>query len=572
MSDKRSTLVLVARMLGELERIKPQFGAEAGRRKRDMLHQLEHASLPSAQAVYRLHELLCFWRAYPDDARLLAVIERMLRTFATRDDLKRHRAPLVDSGIAGTEIRYEFYMQMAQWLAQKWPRLLEVDWMAYQREGKSQKLEKILHLLATYGETPGLDEFAFSVREWVARLKSPGESDAVFLVRRMANLPLDTFQHEFFYEDLGLPLRVVAAPAGPSRTRAKLRGMPAIYHTPPLRHQRPDLPTELRRPPLSICEVSPSRGRRLIDLAREAMATRSRDLDIFAFGDPRDVRIVDCGDGLQFVAIGAIPVRRLMFEAVYGFLTFKNGVPIGYVLNSALFNSVEVAYNVFETYRGAEAGYIYGRLLATLRVMFGADTFTIYPYQLGGEGNEEGLRSGAWWFYQKLGFRARDPQVLRLMRRELARMKSRKRHRSSIATLKRLGRENVYYDLKKTRQDVIGELPLAEVGLKITDYLAERFGSDRHQAERVCAREAMVRLGLRSLAGFSSGERLAWHRWSPLLMILPGVDRWDQREKQALVEVVRAKGGQRESDFALKFDRHRKLRRVIKKLARGGGS
>ena len=40
--------------------------------------------------------------------------------------------------------------------------------------------------------------------------------------------------------------------------------------------------------------------------------------------------------------------------------------------------------------------------------------FTIYPYQLGDDGNQKGLASGAWWFYQKLGFRARDPQVLQL--------------------------------------------------------------------------------------------------------------------------------------------------------------
>ncbi len=41
--------------------------------------------------------------------------------------------------------------------------------------------------------------------------------------------------------------------------------------------------------------------------------------------------------------------------------------------------------------------------------LFNVDTFTVYPYQLG-YGNDEGLKSGAWWFYQKLGFRARAPR------------------------------------------------------------------------------------------------------------------------------------------------------------------
>jgi hypothetical protein len=336
-----------------------------------------------------------------------------------------------------------------------------------------------------------------------------------------------------------------------------------------MRTGRPDLRKEVRRRPLAVREVSPQKGRRLIDLSREAMVTRSRDLDVFSYGDSRDVRIIDWEDGLQFVAFGAIPERRLIFEAVYGFLTLKNGVPIGYVLNSALFGSVEVAYNVFETYRGAEAGHVYGRVLGTLKHLFGGDTFTVYPYQLGGEGNNEGLRSGAWWFYQKLGFRARDPEVLALMRRELKRMRASRSYRSSLGTLKKLAAENVYLDLRRRREDVIGALPLGQVGLRVTDYLAGRFGAERGRGEAVCAREAGKLLGVRSRQRWSPGEKLAWRRWSPLVLILPGVERWNRDEKRALVEVVRAKGGRQESEFVRKFDRHRKLRRAVIELATG---
>ena len=91
---------------------------------------------------------------------------------------------------------------------------------------------------------------------------------------------------------------------------------------------------------------------------------RSRDLDAFSNADPGAVRLVDCGAGLQFACLEVRPERRLVFEAVYGFLTLKNGVPIGYVLLSALYRSAEVAYNVFDSFRGAETAAIYGRALA----------------------------------------------------------------------------------------------------------------------------------------------------------------------------------------------------------------
>ena len=105
-------------------------------------------------------------------------------------------------------------------------------------------------------------------------------------------------------------------------------------------------------------------------------------------------------------------------------------------------------------------------------------------------------------------------------------------------------------------------------GLKVTRYLAKRFGSDRERAARVCADEAARLLGVRSRRGFSPGERLAWERWAPLVMTLPGVSRWSAAAKRDLALVIRAKGGQRESDFVALFDRHRPLCRAIRALAR----
>ena len=41
------------------------------------------------------------------------------------------------------------------------------------------------------------------------------------------------------------------------------------------------------------------------------MITRSRDLDAFENADPRDVRLVDLGDGLELAMIGVRPPRDL---------------------------------------------------------------------------------------------------------------------------------------------------------------------------------------------------------------------------------------------------------------------
>lgn len=556
----------MTRALRRLEALQAEFGPDRAEEKLALLDGLSRARTGSSAAVLRLHECLCFLRAYPDDARVLARVEELLDGFEHRPDLRAHAAQLENSGIAGTAIVYPFFTQMARWLAARWPDALRVAWDEFESQ---ERLEGFLQELLLYGESPGLDEWSNPMREWCARLKRRDETDAAFLVRRFAALPVGATLSEWLYQEMGLTLSLAPRPGTPSRTHARAAGLPVEFQTGALDRARPDLARAVRTPPLEVRSLSPRAGAELIELARAAMLTRSRDLDVFSYGDARDVRLVDCGGGLQFAAIGALPERRLLLEAVYGFLTLKNGVPIGYVLNSALYGSAEVAYNVFETFRGGEAAHVYGRVLATLRALFRCDSFTVYPYQLGGDGNEEGLASGAWWFYQKLGFRARDAGVLRTMESELARLSRRPGARTSVATLRRLAQHNVYWHLERPRDDVIGLLPLSKVGLALSDALAARWGSDREGAQRDGERAAARITGLRSTRGWSRGESLAWRRWAPLLAILPGTARWKPAERRALIDVVRAKGGLRESDFVRRFDAHRPLRRALLRLAAG---
>ena len=279
------------------------------------------------------------------------------------------------------------------------------------------------------------------------------------------------------------------------------------------------------------------------------------------------MRLVDYPDGLTFACIGVRPERRLLLESVYGFLTLKNGIPIGYVLISALFNSAELAYNVFETFRRAESARVYGAVLSMAHHLFGADCFGIDPYQLG-QDNEEGLRSGAWWFYYKLGFRPRDPGVRRLARAETARMKRDPRHRSSLATMRELVGAPLFWRVGRERDDVLGRFPLGRVGLAVTRYLSRRFGGRRREGLATCAAEAAGLLGLRSMRGLSIGEREAWERAAPLVLCLPGIAGWTATERRELARVVRAKGGRRESDYVALADRHRKLRAALVELGR----
>jgi hypothetical protein len=550
-----------ARTLRRLARIFQSYGTGSGAEKTSALRELERASLPTARALRELHDILCFLRAYPDDAALLAQVEAMLAAFDRRRDLRRHRAELAGSGIAGTMLEFNFFAATARRLARSWPDNLTIDWSSLEEE----RLARILPLVALPAERAAFDEPLLRPRAWLRRFTGRG-TDAALLLRGWDALEMDGLARDAFYDELDPVLRLAPGPDTPARTREKHPGLRITYQTRPLAKERPDLKRELREPPRSVREVSLVEGRALVELAQNTMLPRERDLEVFAYGNAADVRLIDAGDGLAFACIGVLPERRSLLEAVYAFLMLKNGVAVGYALCSALFGSSEVAYNVFETFRGGESARIFGRLLATIHHLFGSDTFAIDPYQLGGQGNSEGLKSGAFWFYQKLGFRPRRPDIVAVMDAELAKM-ARRRHRSSIATLKVLSSTYVLWHAGRARSDVLGILELPKVALHVSRYVAERFGADRERARRTCAREVAGVLG-GTLRGWSAAERDAFQRWAPLVASLPGIGAWSRADKRALLVVIEAKGGNRESDALPPLQRHRALRQVIAKIAR----
>ena len=548
--------------LRRLEALHFDFGAGRGAQKLLLLCKLEQGRLSSRQGIIGLHEALCFMRAYPDDRAVLAQVVAMLKSFAKRGDLRRHRALLDDSGIAGTRIRYRFYWPTARRLAARWPRKLEIDWEAHD---EPDRLAAALPLLATPIEAAWLRGRDPAPQTAILRMNSGVLAEGAFLIRRIEAMPGDDFTREAFADSLDTPMLIEPGVDTPSRTLSWHSQSTLAFVTAPLRRTRPDLRAELERPPRAIRAASAIEGARLIELAMTALVTRSRDLDGIAYGNPRDVWMIDDAHGLQWAFIGLVPERRQLLRASHGFLTLKNGVPIGYGQMDTLFRCADVSFNSFDTFRGAETAWIFARLLAATKALLGARSFTLDGYQLGHH-NEEAIASGAWWFYYKLGFRPRALATRKLANAELARMKTNPAHRSSMSTLRKLAADTMVIETNGARA---AHWPhLVDLGALAADRLAGMTGGDRKAALHECSLAALRRLGLKSLAGLNpkgADAKRAWERWAPLVCLLP-VARWSAPERRALAQIILAKGGASEREFLTRFDDHAKLALALRTL------
>ncbi len=167
-----------------------------------------------------------------------------------------------------------------------------------------------------------------------------------------------------------------------------------------------------------------------MNMIREIMLVRYRELYGTTLGDPRSVVRADVGRGVSIYLWNLYPARRLPLRAYVAGFTLKNGVPINYVEAIGLCEWMEVGFNTFYTFRGGEVAWIYAQALRGLVELTGAKCISMYPYQLG-DGNEEAIESGAFWFYRKLGFRPGRKDLLKLAQREEQRIARDPKYRTS---------------------------------------------------------------------------------------------------------------------------------------------
>src|SRR5206468_11740031 len=115
------------------------------------------------------------------------------------------------------------------------------------------------------------------------------------------------------------------------------------------------------------------------------MATRQRELHAFSYPNPDDVLLVDVDRGVRLAFVGILPGFRLPLEGYYAFLALKNGIPVAYGGGCEFFGTLDLAVNVFASFRQGESVFFATVLLLPSRRIFGIGTVVVGRFQLGRE-------------------------------------------------------------------------------------------------------------------------------------------------------------------------------------------
>src|SRR5579864_8517736 len=413
---------LTGTALNELERLRYCFARGDAARVAKALARAGAARYDDVPSLIRFHEVLLVLRAFPPNASVLRRAERYLSTFWQRVERLRKAGadmddfdPLEVSGIAGTTMQDALGFDLARWLVRRLPGKVAIAWNDLEEE---RALGAVWPHFMPLLEEDTLAEASIPWREWLEAAQGNRSGSPAWLLDRFAELPLAEAEKGRLYDSLRLPVRWRLENSRISRTRNSRPVVRAFYHDGPL-ITRPEvsLQAELARRPPQLNKLSRAAGESVMDLIREIMLVRYRELYGTTLGDPRSVVRADVGRGVEIYLWNLPPARRLPLRAYLAGLTLKNGIPINYIEAIGLFEWIEVGFNTFYTFRGGEVAWTFAQVLRCLGHFTGATCISMYPYQLGYH-NEEAIESGAFWFYRKLGFRPGRADLVRLAERE----------------------------------------------------------------------------------------------------------------------------------------------------------
>ena len=563
-------------LLDRLDALKRPAAPRESRTLARLLTRLARRRFRDAESLVRFHEILLFMRAYPQGAALLRETERLLKTFAAR--VERLKASGADtyqleygevSGIAGTGLSAVFTYDVVRRLARAHPRRVRLAWE--EDEDRAHLLALLPRFLPLFEEDAYVDARA-PFREWLRAARRPGESELQWIVRQFESLPVSERERAELFDPLKLWVRWELGDSRAARTHLRRPVGEVFYHRRPLLARKDvDLAREMDAPPMPVEKLSRAEGERVLSDGSDAMTVRFRELHGFTHGDPRTVVRAEAGRGLEIFVWGVPPPRRLPLLAYHAGLFLKNGVPVGYHEGLSLFERTEIGVNLFYTFRDGESAWTYARLMRLYRQLLGTRVFSVEPYQLGGSGNYEGLDSGAFWFYRKLGFRPVRPEIARLVEAEERKIAAPPDYRTGRAALERLASGHVVFEATDAARRGDDNQPRAgewdnfhvrRIGLAVQRRMAREFGGDARKVRADSARQVERALGAARVS-FNDDERRAFENFSLPLALVPDLARWTRDERRDLLKIVRAKAGRDERTYLRLLRRHARLRRAI---------
>lgn len=467
----------IVHQLHALHGLKFDFSTDGVRKLEDTLKNL--AALPFTRpALYKKYytELL-FILAYPANRSIHdRASDEFRRIKIGLDENRKMALQLSNSGLPGVPVTGSFSHHLVKDLFTHDPDSVNL----HSIDGEPEAIIQLLNHSLSGIEKEMLSEEKLPWKKWLPLFGGRSKTEQLsFLLRQTQRSYHSIEQRESVFACLKL---FVTLNPGYDITRFTRTTDPqqSTYYYP--RGLMRSFKKELFRSPenpFHPVAVSAAEKKALVSIARATLYPLCKETDPFTFASINETEYFTGPHGTGIALYYMLPEKKLALESYCGYLLFRNNIPVAYGGGWLLGQQCRFGLNILPAFRGGESFFIAQSLLQLYATHFNVQAFIIEPFQLG-KGNPDGIRSGAFWFYYRMGFRPVQKELARLANIEFGKLRSGKTSRTAIAELKKLSQSVMCTGNKEVKLIHINTLSDA-----VSDYLKNHFQNDRELAEKM---------------------------------------------------------------------------------------
>jgi hypothetical protein len=533
-------------------------------KKKQLLEQAARSDISKIKLLIDYHNCLLFLLAYPEskelfdlaDAELLRVAS-ITRKYSVGKN-ERLQFQLTGTGLVHTPVNVAFSLDMAKWLADKYPGHVSL----FECDAESEKIKDVLCIFIPKAEADYFVSKLFTLEGFIKEAKGQSKlSDLQWLLKFISDQDLSLEVRDHLYDSLKIYVNWRINENMPSRTFA--RSLPGkIFYQETEINRQPNAAQSLLTPLANPARISSREKDYLTDTARGVLCTMERETDPVTYSDRRAVQLCRIDRGIDIALYPMIFERRLPFDSYIGYMAFKNRLPVAYGGGWIFQQRSKIGVHVFEAYRGGESAFIFCQVLRLYHHFYSVNRFIVEPYQIG-KNNAEGIKSGAFWFYYRLGFLPVKEELRMLAATEYERILEDKGYRSSLKEMKKLILSNLELVCDETGHH---HTDVSFVSEAVTKMINSRFQGDRMNAETTIFQEIQKFLRMDNISSFSRWEQRSMKNFSLLLSTFTNLPQWNETDRRKMVELIRMKGGGSEWNYIRQFQKHRALNEALSNL------
>jgi hypothetical protein len=506
----------------QLKAVAFQFSPNSVNQKIDILQSLAKLPIKGSFPLVEYHELLLFIAAYPENKQVEKLVDAELKRITTTLKAAPHQEYYLDSGLPFTEMQTRFSHDMLQRLIHDSQCSMAID--SFEEEGTDLNtlLRFTLPSVEREETTAGLDN-----HELLAKLGVKEQDNLPFLLNEFSRFNKSPLLKDHLWESMKVFINFRFNHKDFSKTWNRLPVKSTFYSSELLK--KFDYQTLIHSPLPNAKELNASERGAIAKIIQRSLTLTMRETDPATYMDESTLKVFELERGVTIAIYGMNADRQLPFQSYIGYTLFKNGIPAAYGGSWMFGKGAMFGLNIFETFRGGESGYLMCQLLRVYIQVFSLTYVEVEAYQFGLD-NPDGIRSGAFWFYYRYGFRPINNTLNTLANKEFGLIQSKPGYRSSEKVLLRFTESNIALQLANHRP-----VKHTEIAAQISHMINKSYKGDRIIAELESIKLFVQKTKLGDLSSYENQVLIEVALWANAF------DIDDKKQLGFMVEMIRIK-------------------------------